>query len=450
MRLPISTVLLLITATMIARAATVAAQPIEGDYALFEDQTVAIRHDGARWTCAVADGPFHPMTAVNRSVYRVEALDATLSFIAGRRGGPDVLEMTRYGQAIPMPRTVESRPVVASPRRCVATRELLDDLIPRLMILHSVPGVSVAVVEDRAVAWRRQYGLRQAGTDEKIDENTLFEACSMSKPVFAYVVLQLVEQGRLDLDRPLVEYLDEPYLSDDPRHEKITARMVLCHSCGFPNWRKKGEPLRVKFEPGTRFEYSGEGFKYLQHVIERLTGTTLEKHARRALLDPVGMKSSSFVWEKPYEQLAAAGHDEQGVVKTAKPRFLEANSAASLFTTPSEYALFQIEMMRPDRSAEHSLSRETIEKMLVRAFKADGRKPVKRCSPATSDDVYFGLGWQIDATPLGDRIYHGGTNGSGFRCYNEFDPRRGSGLVLMTNGLSGNKLWEAVVERIAP
>jgi len=107
-------------------------------------------------------------------------------------------------------------------------------------------------------------------------------------------------------------------------------------------------------------------------------------------------------------------------------------------------------MMRPDRSAEHSLSRETVKEMLTREFQADGRKPIKRCSPAVSDDVYFGLGWHIDATPLGDRIYHGGTNGSGFRCYNEFDPQRGSGVVIMTNGLSGDKLWEAVVERIAP
>ena len=112
--------------------------------------------------------------------------------------------------------------------------------------------------------------------------------------------------------------------------------------------------------------------------------------------------------------------------------------------------MFQIEMMRPDRSAEHSLSHETIEEMLARAFKADSREPIKRRSPATSRDVYFGLGWQIDATSAGDRIYHGGTNGSGFRCYNEFDPRRGSGFVIMTNGLAGNKLWEAVVERISP
>ena len=450
MRSHTATMLFAITATMSALAATAVAKPIEGDYALFEDQTVKIRRNGPQWTCAVADGQCYPMTAANRNAYRVKGLDATLSFVAGRDDKPDVLEMTRYAQTVSMPRTVAGQSVATSPRQCTATPELLDELIPRLMILHSVPGVSIAVVEDHAVACRRQYGLRQAGTDERVDQNTLFEACSMTKPVFAYIVLQLVEQGRLDLDRPLVEYLDKPYLSDDPRHEKITARMILCHTCGFPNWRKKGEPLRVKFEPGTQFEYSGEGFVYLQRVVEHLTETTLEKHARRVLLDPIGMKSSSFAWEKPYEQLAAAGHDEQGNVKTAKPRFLEANSAASLFTTPSEYALFQIEMMRPDRSAEHSLSRETVKEMLTREFQADGRKPIKRCSPAVSDDVYFGLGWHIDATPLGDRIYHGGTNGSGFRCYNEFDPQRGSGVVIMTNGLSGDKLWEAVVERIAP
>jgi CubicO group peptidase (beta-lactamase class C family) len=267
--------------------------------------------------------------------------------------------------------------------------------------------------------------------------------------VFAYAVLQLVEQGRLDLDKPLVEYLDKPYLPDEPRHRTITARMVLCHTSGFPNWRKKGEPLRVLFEPGSRFKYSGEGFKYLQHVVEHLTGAPLDQWMRRAVLDPVGMKNSSFAWDDRVGELAASGHDDQGKVKTSGPRFQQANAAASLFCSPREYALFLLEIMRPDRSDDHSLSKKTIDRMLTRASKADLR-PIKRLSPAVSEDVHFGLGWHIDATPLGDRIYHPGTNGTGFCCYNEFDPRRGDGIVIMTNGLAGNRLWEEVIATVAP
>jgi CubicO group peptidase (beta-lactamase class C family) len=208
--------------------------------------------------------------------------------------------------------------------------------------------------------------------------------------------------------------------------------------------------LHTKFEPGAKFEYSGEGFKYLQTVIEHLTGMPLDRWMKKALLDPVGMKTSVLAWDPRRANLIAAGHNERGRLKRNKPRFQEANAAASLFVSPTEYALFQLEIMRRDRSAPHSLSRKTIRRMLTRNSKAAPRKPIKRKARATSDEVHFGLGWQIDATPRGDRFYHGGTNGNGFRCYNEFDPRRGSGFVIMTNSLSGNKLWQAVVEQIAP
>ncbi|MBN1587900.1 MAG: beta-lactamase family protein, partial [Pirellulales bacterium] len=280
--------------------------------------------------------------------------------------------------------------------------------------------------------------------------DTLFEACSMSKPVFAYAVLKLAEQGRLDLDKPLVEYLDKPYMPDQPRHRAITARMVLSHTSGLPNIRKPGEPPRVLFEPGSRFEYSGEGFKYLQHVVEHLTGEPLPRWIRRVLLDPVGMKNSRFAWDDRVGQLVASGHDAQGKPKTSGPRFRQANAAASLFCSPREYALFLLEMMRPDRSADHSLDQTMLDRMLARVSKADPRQPVKRLAPAVSEDVHYGLGWQMDATPLGDRFYHGGANGTGFRCYNEFDPRRGNGIVIMTNGIGGKRLWQEVIATVAP
>jgi CubicO group peptidase (beta-lactamase class C family) len=278
----------------------------------------------------------------------------------------------------------------------------------------------------------------------------MFEACSMTKPVFAYAVLKLVERGQLDLDKPLVEYLDKPYLPDEPRHRAITARMVLCHTCGFPNWRKKGKPLRVLFEPGERFEYSGEGYVYLQHVVEHITGEPLDTWMRRVLFEPAGMNHSSIAWNDRVAKTVAAGHDNQGRVKTPGPRFLDPNAAASLFCSPGDYALFVLEMMRPDRSADHSLGKAMLEQMLAPASQAKPRRPVKRLAPATSQDVFYGLGWQIDATPNGPRFYHGGTNGNGFRCYNEFDPRSGKGIVIMTNSLSGDRLWKEVIAAVAP
>ena len=142
--------------------------------------------------------------------------------------------------------------------------EKLDALMPELMASFHVPGVSVVDLENRQIAWDRQYGVRSAGGDNQVDRDTVFEACSMSKTPLAYAALKLVERRQLDLDRPLSEYLDEPYLDDEPLHRRITARMALSHTSGFPNWRpggwRSGRALRVLFEPGSQFGYSGEGF----------------------------------------------------------------------------------------------------------------------------------------------------------------------------------------------
>lgn len=330
----------------------------------------------------------------------------------------------------------------------------LDELVPRLMATLHVPGVSIVGIEDRRIAWERQYGLGRDGATEKVDRDTVFEACSMSKLPLAYLALKLVERGKLDLDRPLVEYLDQPYLPDQPLHEKITARMALSHTTGFPNWRnggwRRGGPLPVLFEPGTKFGYSGEGILYLQRVIEHVTGTPFEKYVRDELFDPLGMTNSSYVWQDRYEDLAAAGHDDQGRVKPERPHYDRANAGYSLYCSPFEYARFLLEILKEDRAAEHSLSAASIDLMLTRTVEASGRKPVTRSGETPSDTTYRGLGWAIDETAHGDRIHHSGSNGAGFRCYCEFDRAGGSGIVIMTNSVSGRRLWEGVIEAVAP
>ena len=185
--------------------------------------------------------------------------------------------------------------------------EYLDQLVPKLMAIYKVPGVSIVGIENRQIAWDRQYGVLRAGSEKKVDRNTIFEACSMTKPVLAYLALKLVEQGRLDLDRPLVQYLDKPYLEDQPLHKKITARMVLSHTSGFPNWRPgewlSGNPLIVEFEPGTKFGYSGEGFLYLQRVIEHITGTPYCKYVDDKLFKPLGLILSSHEWQDVFKRV---------------------------------------------------------------------------------------------------------------------------------------------------
>jgi CubicO group peptidase (beta-lactamase class C family) len=153
--------------------------------------------------------------------------------------------------------------------------EKLTGSIPDLMNRATVPGLSIALIEEDKVAWLGSFGARNAKTGEKVDERTVFQAASLSKAVFAYAVMKLADQGKLDLETPLSQYLPG-YLENDDRINRITARHVLTHRTGFPNWRSGGKPLTIQFTPGERFSYSGEGFVYLQRVVEKITGQPLD------------------------------------------------------------------------------------------------------------------------------------------------------------------------------
>ena len=344
-----------------------------------------------------------------------------------------------------------STPIASAPTASVPAT--LDRLVPELMSTFHVPGVSIVGIEDRRIAWERQYGVRRVGTDERVSRQTVFEACSMSKPPLAYLALKLVESGKFDLDRPLSTYLEKPYLDGGPLHTRITARMAVSHCTGFPNWRKdgwlKGGRLPVLFEPGTKFGYSGEGFLFLQRVIEQISGTPLKEYAERELFEPLGISISSYVWEDRFVELAAAGHDSKGQLKHDRSLFRKANAGYTLYCTPNEYAKFLVEIVNRDRSAAHSLGARSLEAMLTRTTMATGRKPVLRSAQTAGDAVWWGLGWAIDRTTAGDRIYHSGSNGTGFRCYCEFDRQRGSGIVIMTNAVGGKQLWQHVIAKVA-
>jgi CubicO group peptidase (beta-lactamase class C family) len=334
--------------------------------------------------------------------------------------------------------------------------EYLDQLVPKLMALYNVPGVSIAGIENREIAWDRQYGVLRAGSEKKVDRNTIFEACSMSKPVLAYLALKLVEQGKLDLDRPLVEYLDKPYLDDQPLHKRITARIVLSHTTGFPNWRPWGwqssNPLVVEFEPGTRFGYSGEGFLYLQRVIEHITDTPYCEYADKELLKPLGLTLGSHEWQDRYRDIASVHHNAQGQPQPDNERYVfnDAVSASTLYCTPTEYAKFIVEILKTDRSAAHSLSNQSLDLMFTRVINT-GWRSTFRSGSKIDDTIWYGLGWAIERTKNGDRFSHSGSNGDTFRqiCYSEFDRNQGRGIVIMTNAIGGYPLYKEIIALVS-
>jgi len=332
-----------------------------------------------------------------------------------------------------------------------STAAVIDNLAPGLMKELHVPGASIALVEGGKLIWSGNFGMARAGEPAPVTGGTLFEACSMSKPVFAYIALKLAEQGRLDLDRPLTAYLPESRLPKQEERGRITARMALSHTTGLPNWRKGEDeldgPLPVTFSPGSRFGYSGEGIYLLQRVVERITGEPLEIYARRTLFQPLGLKHMSFVWTEALESGIAAGHDEKGAF-LQKTKYTHANAAYSLYTGAADYAVFLAEIMKADRSARHSLSQKSIEAMLSPQVKLDIREPIERPGRARGRAVAWGLGWSINETSDGPYFHHSGSNRSGFRCFSQFNPRRGTGIVIMTNGAGGSDFWTRLIARI--
>lgn len=316
----------------------------------------------------------------------------------------------------------------------------LETLIPRLMREGEVPGLSVAVVRGGRVAWRRAFGVKNAETKEPVADDTVFQAGSLTKPVVAYAALKLVEQGRLALDKPLADYLPKPPVEGDERVRLITARHVLSHRTGFPNWRPRGGALQIHFTPGERFSYSGEGYEYLHEVVERVTGEPLQATLERLVFAPLGMKDSSVVSLDRLEAQFANGHNGAGA-PLPKPKQAEANAAASLRTTAGDYARFVVAVMRGE-----GLKRETVAEMLRPQVWLDecvnctGRAVAAKLS----DKLAWGLGWGLQRTADGESFWHWGDNGA-FKCYVVAYPRRGDALVVFTNSTNGLSIHHEII-----
>ena len=323
----------------------------------------------------------------------------------------------------------------------------LEAQVPSLLAAARVPGLSIALVRNGQLAWARGFGVKRSGPNASVDGKTLFEAGSVSKTVFAYAVMKLCERGVLNLDTPLTTYVSERWISDDVRFKEITARHVLSHTSGLQNWRSVEEPLRVHFDPGTKWLYSGEGYSYLQLVVAHLTGrvstescetlfdgltvcaTEIDSYLKTNLLRPFGMSTSGYVWETPSEHVAAAhGQDGKPTGRPGATPITAARygAAGGLSTTAAEYARFLIEVLDPKPSDAFRLSETSRAEMLRPQVKVD-------------DASSWALGWQILHQKKANLLSHGGDN-PGFKAFVLASAERQSGYVILTNGDNGSEV----------
>jgi CubicO group peptidase (beta-lactamase class C family) len=247
------------------------------------------------------------------------------------------------------------------------------------------------------------------------------------------------EKGNWGCTTPLSSYLPKPYIEGDDRLQKITARIVLSHRTGFPNWRGNG-PLKIFFTPGERFSYSGEGIVYLQKVVEQVTGKPLNAYMRQAVFTPLGMTSSSYVWRKDFDALTATSHDSDGApTDNFKPT--EANAAASLETTARDYATFINAVL-----AGTGLKPATLREMETPQIAVDPEctNCTDRAPNELSKNLFWGLGWGMQQTAQGTSLWHWGDNG-GFKAYVVVVPATKSAVVMFFNSENGLAIARQVV-----
>ena len=338
----------------------------------------------------------------------------------------------------------------------ISTGEV-DRIVNELMEEAGVTGLGLAILNDNEPTHLKAYGYSDKGRHEPLTTDSVMLGASFSKAVFAYVVMQLVREGVLELDRPLYTYLERPLpdyedyrdLADDAQWESLTIRHCLSHTTGFPNMRavnpRGNGKLEIFFEPGTRYAYSGEGVGLLQFVVEKVTGTGVEELATRRVFEPLGMTRTSFVWQDRFAGDFAVGHDiTQSPMEPL--RWTRASAGGSLLTTISDYARFVAAVMHGK-----GLDPDTWSAMLSPSIRITSERQFPTLPAGTTEkydaiELSYGLGWGLFTCGHGAAFFKEG-HGSGWQNYNvNFIDRRTS-IIILTNSDNGEKIFKDLLER---
>jgi len=344
---------------------------------------------------------------------RLRTYTVTESFFGRRIALAAATAVTACGRGEPGKSTLRLETVSGGATTVVDFERVVDSVMRKA----GVSGLSVAILNDSAVVYTRQFGWTDKDAGTTPNDTTRFAAASLSKTVFGYLVLVLAEEGVIDLDKPLEEYLPRPLteypryadLASDARYRKITPRMALSHTAGFPNRRSfTGGRLGISFEPGSRFSYSGEGIDLLQFVVEQITKIDLEALAQEKVFRPFGMTHTSFVWNDGFASNIAAQHNEwQWASDPDRPG--TAGAAGSMITTAGDYARFLVGIL-----AARERRAQTVDRMLapvVRITSARMFGPSAETTTAANDGIAlsWGLGWGLFDTPNGRAFFTRGT-----------------------------------------
>ena len=342
----------------------------------------------------------------------------------------------------------------------------LTTKIQSLMDSAGVTGLAISIFNDNKSVYKKAFGYANYDKKDSLKTDQVFYGASFSKAVFGYLVANLVTEGIIDLDKALQDYLDVPIpemrfekswrgfkdITNDKRYETITARMCLSHTTGFPNWRwisRTGEfqpegKLRIFFQPGTEYSYSGEGMMLLQYVIERITGRGLEQLAREKVFDPLQMDMTSYVWQQRFEGNYCNGHTTGQQVIQKDPED-EAGAAGSMETTLEDYSMFIEHILK--LSSENSEITQLMFQPNIRIHSKAQFGPLAFEQTNENDriELGYGLGWGLLKSPYSFGAFKEG-HGEGFQHYSIIFPQKKIGIIILSNSDNAESIFKELLE----
>lgn len=336
------------------------------------------------------------------------------------------------------------------------TPAAIDAAVEAQLARHQVTGLDVALIRGGRVVYARSFGYRDSSRKLPLQPDTVIYGASLTKATFAYYVVQLMAQGRLDLDRPIDRYLPRPIgtypqfadLAGDERWRRLTLRMLLNHTSGFGNirWLEPDEKLRFRRDPGTRYGYSGEGLNLAQLVVEQVTGAETGAAMQRQIFAPLGMTRTAMSWQEGWEANAANRYLGDGTWKPIKRR-ASAQAIGSMSTTLADWSTFLAAVSRGwslTPRARVELVRPTVAIDSPRQFPTLLDERTDRWAGIR---LGYAVGWGTFRTPYGHAFFKEGSD-EGAENYALCIDRRRDCILLMANDTRGKAAFVPLVETL--
>jgi CubicO group peptidase (beta-lactamase class C family) len=332
----------------------------------------------------------------------------------------------------------------------------IDARVTSLMRQADVPGLAMVLIRDGQPVYRHAYGYADVAAQKLLSTGSVMSGASLTKAAFAYLVMQLVDEGAIDLDAPLPVQLKKPLpdyagysdLAGDPRWRQVTPRMLLSHSSGLLNWRRINDDRKLdfKYAPGSRYVYSGEGMQIMQLIVEERTGQSVGQLMQVRVFDRFGMKNTSMTWRADYEGRQSNGHDAQGRL-VPHARRTRVSAAGSMDTTADDYALFLAGVLRGE-----GLSPQAHSAMLGPQIAIVSPQQFPSHFPGETHvndaiQLAYGLGWATYQSPLGLAFFKEG-NDDGTNNFALGFAQSRDGMVLLSNSARADRIFFPLVQSL--